>query len=189
MSDQEVTRVLLHHIDAGDRRKFDAESNDSETGGGARDLRFRPEDRFLPFFGRLFPGRRVEPRTRNGARVDIEVFFGPVNWTTGPDAERGRVAQMEVWPATPSRPGECRIARVHEFGFTPLVIDDPAGGKSVLMLVQTSDGGVSAWFTTETVLRQGDWDPVIQRFAESWLESGTKAGFIDLVSGEQYPDA
>ena len=155
---------------------------------GRETFAFDPMTSFSPFFAQLLPGRRFEPSKRGGATVQVEVFFGPVSWKEGPGLQDQQVAQMEVWPATPSRPGECRIAKVHEFGFSPLVLDDPHGGKSVFMLIQTSDGDVYVWFTTETILREGDWDPVVKRFAEAWLEEGIKAGFLDLVSGEFYPN-
>lgn len=35
-----IAEILFHEIADGDVRKFNAESNDADTGGGARDLRF-----------------------------------------------------------------------------------------------------------------------------------------------------
>ena len=40
-----VVRVLFQILTEGDRLKMDAVSNVSPTGGGARDLRFRPGGR------------------------------------------------------------------------------------------------------------------------------------------------
>ena len=179
-----IVRVLLQNIEAGDRRKFEAKSNDSETGGGARDLRFRPEDEFLPFFGRMFPDKRFEDRTSKGVRSEIEVVSGTVVWKE-PTGEKS--ATMEVWPATNARPGECRIARISSFDFSGLIADDSSSGRSVFMMFQQEDGTIRIHFTTETSLRNDEWDPKIKRFAKDWFADGSKSAFLDLSTQEQYP--
>ena len=159
-SGQAIIRVLLQNIEEGDRRKFIAKSNDSDTGGGARDLRFRPEREFFPFFERMFPQKRQRPRTSKGIRSQIDVLYGDVSWTE-PTGEKS--ATMEVWPATNARPGECRIARISSFGLHPLIQNDPNGGRSVFMMFQQADRVIRLYFTTETSLLTGNWDPKITK--------------------------
>lgn len=187
---QDVVRILFHQIDDGDRRKMDAESNDAASGGGARDFRFRPDLRFLPFFGRMLPNRRNEARTLEGLPGVVEVYYGPFVIPQAEIQPTGPAHEMVVWPETPSRPRECRIARVHTYGFSALVEDDPNGGKSIFMLFQTTDGTVRAWFTTETGLQAPGWDDTVRNFAMTWLATETKSGFLDLDPAyhEQYPD-
>lgn len=48
-----IAEILFHEIADGDVRKFNAESNDADTGGGARDLRFSL--RFEAVLDRFFP--------------------------------------------------------------------------------------------------------------------------------------
>ena len=182
--DRVIVRVLVQNIEDGDRRKFEARSNDSSSGGGARDLRFRPETEFLPFFGRMFPDKHIKNRRSKDVQTQIEVFSGEVNWNEH-GAEKS--AEMEVWPSTNARPGECRIARISSFGLLSQIADDPNGGRSVFMMFQQADGTIRMHFTTETSLRNDNWDPKIKKFAVGWIEEGSKSAFLDLESKRQYP--
>lgn len=180
-----IERVLLQNIEEGDRRKFVAKSNDADTGGGARDLRFRPENEFLPFFGRMFPNKSNRVRNAKGVRSQIEVVSGEVSWKE-PTGEKS--AEMEVWPATDARPNECRIARISELALDGLIQNDPNGGRSIFMMFQQANGEIRLFFTTETSLRNDNWDPKIKRFALDWFEDGCKSAFLDLATKERYPN-
>ena len=179
-----VVRVLFQNIEQGDRLKFEAKSNISKSGGGARDLRFRPESEFLPFFQRMFPDRRMQKRSGRSGLGKIEVLRGTVLWE---ESGREKWATMEIWPATDARPNECRIAKISNFGLSDLIKDDPAGGKSVFMMFQLGNETIRLHFTTETGLRADDWDPTIKRFAADWMREGTKSAFLDLETKEFYP--
>lgn len=48
-----IAEVLCHEITEADIRKINATSNDAQTGGGARDLRFSID--FAPCLDRFFP--------------------------------------------------------------------------------------------------------------------------------------
>lgn len=183
-SGQEIIRILLQSIEAGDRRKFKASSNDSSTGGGARDLRFRPEDEFLPFFRRMFPHKRYQTRTVKGNKTQIEVLSGTVTWN---QLNKEMNAKMEIWPATNARPNECRIARISSFGLYDLVQTDPSAGRSVFMMFQQANSAIRLYFTTETSLRTGNWDPKIKKFVAEWIADGSKSAFLDLQTMERYP--
>ena len=183
MSDDAVTivRVLFQRIDPGDRRKFEAQSNDAPSGGGARDLRFRPAELFLPFFQRVFPQTRTQTR-KGGERIEIQV--GSVTWAVQ-GQERNR--SMEIWPPTSARRGEIRIAQIADYGFHELVQDDPRGRRSVFMLFQQRNEIVRIHFTTESSLRNDDWDPAIKNFAAEWFRTQRKSAFLDLETGERFP--
>ena len=179
-SETEVARVLFLILAEGDRRKMAAISNDSPTGGGARDLRFRPESEFLPFFGRMLPEVVIE---RSHSR-EIETYVGNVRWEA---AGKRKSRQMRVWPATKARPNECRISRINQFGFSDLVKEDPGGGESIFMLIQQRNGVVRVYFTTETSLRLDDWNSIIKNFAMDWLATSHKCAFLDVETGERFP--
>jgi len=183
--DLTVVRVLFQNIEPGDRRKFEARSNDSTSGGGARDLRFRPETAFLPFFKSAFPNSRIQRRNSGGVEKKIEVLSGTVVWQEG-DIEKS--ATMEVWPSTDARPNETRIARVSGLGIYDLIVDDPDDGRSIFMLFQQKNGVLRIHFTTETSLRNDDWDPTIKAFAADWFQSNKKSAFLDLETKERYPN-
>jgi hypothetical protein len=183
-----IVRVFLFRIDNGDRRKFVAQANDTDSGGGPRDLRVRPEDKMWPFFERLLSGRERVNRPRNGGTVDILV--GEILWKEMNGASEER-ATIEIWPFQPERPNECRIVKVNQWDAAHLIQTDPTGGQSVLMIFQQIDGDVRLFFTTETFLRTGKWDKVVQKFAIEWLDR-TKTGrrpksaFLDLNTNERY---
>lgn len=183
-SSQVIERVLLQNIEDGDRRKFIAKSNDAASGGGARDLRFRPENEFFPFFRRMFRNKAYKTRNVKGVASQIEVLSGTVSWQE-PTGEKSTM--MEIWPSTDARPNECRIARISEFALDRLIHTDPNGGRSVFMMFQQANGDIRLYFTTETSLRTQNWDPRIKRFAQDWFADGCKSAFLDLITKEQYP--
>lgn len=183
-SDLQIVRVLFQALTAGDRRKMDAMSNDAPTGGGARDLRFSPTDRFLPFFERMLP---EVVRERRGS-TEVETYRGPVVWDVNGEQRSG---VMTVWPPTDARSNECRIVRVNQFGFSGLVREDPAGGESIFMLFQQKNDVVRVYFTTETSLKAEDWNSAIKSFATYWLDAGrrsARSAFLDFETNEQFPD-
>ena len=185
-SGQNIVRVFLFRIDDGDRRKFIAKANDTDSGGGPRDLRVRPEDTIWPFFQRLVSGRETVNRPRTGGTTDILV--GEIQWK---DGGTERTARIEIWPHQNNRPNECRIAKVYQWGADHLIQTDSNGGQSVLMIFQQADGIVRLFFTTETVLRTGNWDTTVKSFAEEWLDNtsvyrGPKSAFLDLKNNERF---
>ena len=181
-----IERILLQNIEDGDRRKFIAKSNDSASGGGARDLRFRPETKFLPFFRRMLPNKIYKTRKAKSVSFQIEVLSGTVKWK---ETSGDKSATMEIWPSTDARPNECRIARISEFALDGLIQTDPNGGRSVFMMFQQANGDIRLHFTTETSLSTPNaWDPRIEKFAKDWFTDGCKSAFLDLVTKEQYPN-
>lgn len=178
MSGNRIDRILLREIVDGDKRKFLAESNDSPSGGGARDIRFRPEDRFLPFLKKMFP----TPAIIKGKTC----YTGECRWGVADGAERRD--EMEIWPATNARPNECRLAKVNKYDLYPLIQSDPNGGRSVFMLFQTTDKVVRLYFTSETELQDPSWDARVRSFVSDWLQTNVKSAFIDFVTHDRFPN-
>ena len=175
-NDTDVVRVVFKVLAKSDLLKMDAVSNVSQTGGGARDLRFSPASAFLPIFRKMLP-EVVLARGR-------ETYRGTVFWLAADEQEKSR--EMTVWPATRRRPNECRIVQVHRFDFSGLVKEDPAGGHSIFMLFQQRNGVVRVHFTTETSLRSEVWNSTIRSFAKYWMGRSDWA-FLDLETGERFP--
>lgn len=189
-NDMQVVRVVFQILTEGDRLKMDAVSNVSQTGGGARDLRFRPETAFLPIFRKMLPEvvktRRIQ-RVRGALErqsTQIETYKGTVFWMAS-GQERSR--KMTVWPATGARPNECRIGGINRFDFSGLVKQDPARGGSIFMLYQLQNGVVRVDFTTETSLKVDAWHSTIKAFAKDWMETDHRAAFLDLETKERFP--
>ena len=179
-NDTQVVRVLFQILTEGDRLKMDAVSNFSPTGGGARDLRFRPESEFLPFFRKVLTEVVLEPR----GSTQIETYRGSVSWEAS-GQEKSRM--MTVWPATDARPNECRIGGINHFDFPGLVKKDPTGGASIFMLFQQRNGVVRVYFTTETSLRSENWNSRIKNFAKDWMATNRRSAFLDLETNERFP--
>jgi hypothetical protein len=186
-----VERILFKEIVAGDLRKFEARSNDADTGGGARDLRFGDYGNIQPIVELLFPERLSIDRTRNRQRTTVVVFAGQFVWEQG-DKRYSRRVQFE--PPTTARPTEGRITKVHEqpsldpSAILPLKAND----RVFLLFVQRDDGGVWPYFTTESSLRTPDvWD---QRVAKEILRCMDRRragntvviGYRDFISGDGY---
>src|ERR1700730_15233438 len=136
-----VRRIFFKEVMIGDRRKLVAESADSSTGGGARDLRV-PHRAFGEFFARMLPGSRIQ--TGKGRLMKIQV--GRLYWS-GAQFAQEESAELEYWPPTKARATEGRIARIHAL---PPLEDPPKGeGPCFLLLVQDDAGKVRAHYVTE----------------------------------------
>lgn len=185
-----IKLIVYKETKLGDLRKFQARSNDSDTGGGARDLRFRPDSSFGPVFRRLFPRTEQRKTTRHGQRVDIDVFVGRVNWMQG-DKRTSREA--EYWPETPSRPQEGRWSRVYEFWpFQQTIREDE--GHIVTLLVQDDNDDVWLYICTEDELRDESWnqaviDIIFDCIGSKRRESQSAAGYIDFARGRRFCNA
>lgn len=159
-------------------RKIDAQSNDADTGGGARDLRF-PDRPFRPALERLFP--------EVGDVKGRPVQRGHLVWE---DPAGNRQSQpVEYWPPTDARPGEGRIARIHEL--QPLQHPPDAEGKAVVLLLVLDDSGeLRAFYATAAALRDEWHEDVAQPILEC-LEQDRKGGiaargWFNLTDGTKY---
>lgn len=181
-------RLLAIEILPGDRRKFDAQSNDSDTGGGARDLRIRPDTVFATIIGQLFPKRVTVQRTLKGRKVELPAWSGTFSWID--DDGRRRSAEALVWPPTGAREGELRLSKVHEqpcFRHVPPTTE----GRLLLLVIQTPALELWPRFATEQSLQEGEWDEEVATFLVKCLQArrrkGVSArGFLDLTTGERF---
>lgn len=174
-----VCRVVFLLLKEGDFRKLRGQANDAPGGGGARDLRFSPVDKFWPIFEEMFPYRKKSNRGR-------EILYGPAEWRSNGETR----AELEVWAPTEARPNECRLAKVHSYGFARLATRDPTSGDGVLMLFQLSNGVVRVHFTTETSLRTDPWHAAIRDIAVKWFDdSRSSAAFRDFETQQEFVDA
>ncbi len=187
-----VARILYKEIVAGDLRKILAQSNDSDTGGGARDFRFGSFKTLLPVITQMFPKKAKENRKRNGVVEEIDVFQGEFFWH---DA-KGQVVRKDSFfePPTDVRPAEGRIARVHEYGcFDTSRV--PKGGevnRVLLLLIQLNDGSVWPHYAEEKTLRiKGKWDAVVAAELLACLDAKRAAnraaiGYRDFTNASRY---
>ena len=153
--------ILYREIVDGDRRKIEAKSNDSPTGGGARDLRF-PMKTFDSVMRRIFS----EDGTGRGGRSirTAEVIYRDPSGET-------HATDLEYWPATPSRGAEGRIARVDKCPAIGGQLPDTSKGRAFLFLIQFSDGTVRCMYSYESDLRGNMWSAEVSSTILSCLEA------------------
>lgn len=157
-----VARILYKEIVPGDLRKILAESNDSDTGGGARDFRFGSYATLLPVIQQMFPTKVKELRKRGGIVERIDVFKGEFCWYNDKKEIERKDSFFE--PPTDVRPSEGRIVRVHEYGCfdTRRVPSGGVGNRVLLLLIQLHDGSVWPYYAEERTLRiEGKWDSAV----------------------------
>jgi hypothetical protein len=184
-----VARILYKEIVPGDLRKIIAESNDSETGGGARDFRFGEFEKLEPIIRKMFPNTIKEQRRRGGQSVIVDIFRGTFHWNSN-EGEEQKTVDFE--PPTTARPSEGRITRVHEQPcFAPGRIRKDAG-RILLLLVQRNDGSVWPHFIEEQSLSEpGAWDAGVAKELLKCIQARRAAnrvviGYRDFTTGEGY---
>jgi hypothetical protein len=192
-SGQQVARILYKEIVEGDLRKILAKSNDSDTGGGARDFRYGSYRQLLPVIQQMFPDVVKEMRKRDNVVTEIDVFKGVFYWQNTPN---GAIHSKESFfePPTDVRPSEGRIARVHEYPCfdTSRIPRGGEGNRVLLLLIQRLDGKVWPHFAEEKTLRiPGLWDTVvanelIQCLDAKRAESRAVIGFRDFTAKLSY---
>ncbi|WP_117161411.1 hypothetical protein [Paraliobacillus sp. X-1268] len=167
-----VKRIIFKEILDGDRKKFDARSNDTQSGGGARDLRFSPYSSFQPVFEGMFPHINEKGVAsgqfhwyENEQEVSKSAFFHP---PTGSRGNEGRIANIDKF-----LPKE-RIPSVNE-------------GTVFLLLIQDNNGKVWPSFATETSLLN-DWhegvkDMILSCHSSKRRANSATTGFVDFEQG------
>jgi hypothetical protein len=191
-SSNQVARILFKEIVPGDLRKIHAQSNDTPSGGGARDFRFGAFSRLQPAIAKMFPYTATEERRRGGRRECIDVYKGHFSWRDS----RGNVQNKESFfePPTDARPSEGRIARVHEYGCfdTSLMPLGDTGNRVILLLIQLNDNSVWPYYAEERTLRvTGIRDTLVAEVLLGCLDAQRPAGyaaigFRDFITGEYY---
>ena len=166
-----VKLVIYKRIVEGDLSKFTATSNITQSGGGARDLRFSPAAEFFPAFRRMF------------AQDADGVLRGQFSWGNHAPTE------AEIHPPTNSRSNEVRIGRIHECFPQDLIPDDST--DCVLLIVLDNVGRVSPYFTSLRSLQTEGWhpaikDPIIRGLTAQRNANITAMGYVDIENGRDY---
>lgn len=182
----DIARIVFREILDGDRLKFVAQSNISDTGGGARDLRFRGWDVLEGMLRQLFPETRTEKRRRSSAD-ELEIYVGRLHWM-----QNGKEVSQEALlePPTDARPNESRITRVHEFSCFSIKEPEEGSGRLLVLFVQKLDGTVWPFVITERSLEHEAWNARVAEFLLSALNADRRQGnaaygFIDFTTGEK----
>ena len=166
-----VKLVIYKKIVDGDLRKFSATSNDQPSGGGARDLRFRPAKDFLPVFEKMFPNQ------------DGRILRGCFSWADH-DA-----TDVEIHTPTKSRSNEIWIGCINKCFPSNMAPTDAA--DCILLLIMDDTNKVWPYFTSEQSLRNDNWHPVVKNAILSGLSAkrrkdSTPMGYIDVLNGGTY---
>lgn len=188
----QVARILYKEIVAGDLRKIHAESNDSDTGGGARDFRFGSYHNLSEIIIKMFPNEVVENRRRNGVMVPTTIYSGMFYWRDSCGNVCNAVSYFE--PPTDARPAEGRITRVHEQPcLSTKVMPVPVPENRVfLLLIQLLDETVWPFYAEERTLRTtGLWDPQVAQRMLGCIDAPRRVdqavvGFFDFLNGGSY---
>jgi hypothetical protein len=179
---KEIKRIVFREVLAGDVKKFKAKSNTSQTGGGARDFRYRPYDKFDDVFGRILMGRAKPPRVRGGSSTHVTIYTGSVQITPG-----SQLTTLEFEPPTTARANEGRLTRLNALGLTV-----PTGqGRVFLLIWQTGDNNAYLAFATETQINSNQWHPAINQELTACLsfkrpKNNAGQGFVDFVRGSRF---
>lgn len=175
---------VYKEIVGGDIRKLLAESNDSKTGGGARDLRL-PWKTFRPIMRQIF----TQDSVGRGGR-DIRV--ADVTYLDADD--RPCRTQLEYWPATSARPTEDRIAKVHASPALGGQLPEEDRGRVFLLLIKFDDGTVRCAYAYQDDLKKKDvWatevsNAILSCIAAAAVRNGSRTvqGYYDFTDGTGY---
>lgn len=184
MSPATVSRIFWQEVSEGFRKNLAANSNDAETGGGARDLRL-PYTPFERVFSRLLPEAvNVQRRRGSEEKQDVAARAGNFYWIDdGQELQEG----VKFEPPTEARPTEGRLTMVNQLKSLEGVPPETAG-LVLLLLVQEGDGKVFPHYLAIQGLGEG-WNSRILREIKACVEGcqpKTVRGFIDFESGESY---
>lgn len=170
---------VYKEIVAGDLRKLVAESNDSKTGGGARDLRL-PWKTFRPIMHRIFTkdaiGRGGKPiRTADITYLD--------------EHDKPQHTELSYWPPTDSRPTEDRIAKVHLSPALGGQLPATDKGRFFVVFTKFDDGSVRCDYAYEDELKKkGAWateasSQFLNCMASARHSKRTVQGYYDFIDG------
>lgn len=171
--------VFFQEVKRGDLLKAMAQSNDADTGGGARDLRM--PQAVADRIGEMFPHATTDPG----------VTQGTINWNVG-----GKVgsAEVELWRPTDARPGESRIARIPQIRswvIPRLDLERAMAEGRRLFYVLTLDDAGKVWADVLDEAAFDLQDPGIVQFLKKRMKDTpphhSVRGIIDFRTGRTYP--
>lgn len=188
-----VSRILFKEIVDGDVRKIHADSNDSDTGGGARDFRFGSYADLQHIFQSMFPYPVQEPRRRSGVVGPVTIYSGRFYWEDPISGEvHNQVSYFE--PPTDARPQEGRITKIHEHPClsTVRMPISSVNNRVFLLLTQMDDGTVWPSYVEERTLRSvGTWASEITTKMLNCIDAPRRAnqsviGYYDFTTNDRY---
>lgn len=187
-----VARILYKQVVGGDLRKIQAQSNDTPSGGGARDFRFGDYKRLEGMVKKFFPNTKTGDRKRGDADVELEIFHGEFFHHDGDSNVVKQTVEFE--PPTDARPTEGRIPRVHELPCFDLkrVPELKENEVVLLLLVQCNDSSVWPYFITESSLTNNqEWNRQVAEEILNCIRARRAAGravigYKDYTTGESY---
>ena len=183
----DVKRVLYKVLSTKIAKKFEALSADSDTGGGARDIRigrYNSVATIQRICRRMFP-----TDVRQGQKT---FWQGRACWI---DENGEHETTLNFWQPTDARPTEGRIAKVANhpcFSAEKFAEALSEGeGRVVSLVFQRADGTLWHSFINETSFSLEGWDPRVAKPIQACLDKGVETGaftvgLIDLEFGESY---
>jgi len=176
------TLLFFQEAKAGDVKKVNRESNISETGGGARDLRLNPPTAFARILAPMFPKKTKTPG----------VYEGVVYW----QGKQGQTesARLQLWRPTDARPFESRIGKIYKVGMWQI---EPRlysrsirkGDMWLFALMQDTNDAVWAQLLRKSEL--GSEQPIVANYINNQISrtprSRSVRGAIDFKNGATYP--
>lgn len=181
----EAELLVYKEIGPGDMRKLLGQSNDSPTGGGARDLRL-PWRTFRPVMHRIFSEEAIG---KGGRQIRIARVTYKAN---------GRIEQtvLEYWPATDTRPSEDRVSKIHASPALSGKLPDEDKGRVFLLFIGWNNGEVRCYYAYEDELRTpGKWSAnvrgaILGCMADTDLKNANRTrnllsvqGYCDFLDG------
>ena len=184
MASADVKRIIFREVMEGDLRKFTATSADADTGGGARDFRFTPFDKFDGVFARALAGREKVQRVRQGVRTIVTLYTATASIPRNDGTTATKELRFE--PPTTARDGEGRLAQLSKFGLEP-----PTGkGRYLLLIIEDASGNVILTFFSEQDLAGGMWHSAVNKFFKQVFGKPPKKnatqGYIDFERQTQW---
>lgn len=171
-----IIRIVYKEIVRGDRRKFEAKSNDTPSGGGARDLRYSPYEKFVKVFERMLPTKDAK-----------NICIGRFTWM-----EEGVKKSSDAFfhPPTDSRSNEGRIASVDKY-LPRNTLPPEDAGIAILLIYQINDGTVWIHFTTDRSLAVDEWHQHVSQTILNCINAHRRSnvsctGYIDYEFNEVF---
>ncbi|OUR39183.1 hypothetical protein B9J96_03140 [Enterobacter roggenkampii] len=188
-----VSRILFKEIVDGDVIKIHADSNDSDSGGGARDFRFGSYSELEHIFHSMFPSPIQDYRRRSGVTSLVTIYSGYFYWQ---DPVTGQTLRQISYfePPTDARPQEGRITKIHEHPClsTALMPNSSTTNRVFLLLTQMDDGTVWPSYVEERTLRSvGLWANEVTTKMLNCIDSPRRAnqsviGYYDFTTHDRY---
>lgn len=160
-----IAEVLCHEMTEADIRKANGTSNDAQSGGGARDLRFSIG--FMPCLDRFFP-QEVTHERKTPYRIGT---FEHIDESGNRTTELVRYA----FQPTSSRPTEVRIAQINKLSFFRDLPDlRESDGILFMAFIRKTNGIPQAQYLTEKQIEAPGGNPVIAAAMKDALDKRQK---------------